>query len=45
MDKIDRHLANLTKMRKEKTQVIKIRNVEGEIATNTTGIQEIIRLL
>jgi hypothetical protein len=30
-------------MRREKTQVSKIRNSKGEITTNTTEIQEIIR--
>jgi hypothetical protein len=30
-------------MRKEKTQISKIRNAKGEITTNTTEIQEIIR--
>jgi hypothetical protein len=30
-------------MRKEKTQISKIRNAEGEITTNTMEIQEIIR--
>jgi hypothetical protein len=30
-------------MRREKTQIIKIRNAKGEITTNTTGIQGIIR--
>jgi hypothetical protein len=30
-------------MRREKTQIRKIRNVKGEITTNTTEIQEIIR--
>jgi hypothetical protein len=43
--KIDRPLANLTEMRREKTQISKIRNAKGEITTNTTEIQEIIRLL
>jgi hypothetical protein len=42
INKIDRPLANLTKMRKEKTQISKIRNAKGEITTNTTEIQEII---
>jgi hypothetical protein len=41
--KIDRSLANLTKMRREKTQISKIRNAKGEIATNTMEIQGIIR--
>jgi hypothetical protein len=36
-------MANLTKMRREKTQISKIRNVKTETATNTTEIQEIIR--
>jgi hypothetical protein len=30
-------------MRREKTQISKIRNAKGEIKTNTTEIQEIIR--
>jgi hypothetical protein len=30
-------------MRREKTQIMKIRNVKGEITTNTTEIQGIIR--
>jgi hypothetical protein len=42
INKIDRPLANLTKMRKEKTQISKIRNSRGEI-TNTMEIQGIIR--
>jgi hypothetical protein len=36
-------MANLTKMRKEKTQIGKIRNEKREIKTNTMEIQEIIR--
>jgi hypothetical protein len=32
---IDKPLANLTKMRREKTQISKIRNKKGEITTNT----------
>jgi hypothetical protein len=43
INKIDRHLANLTKMRRAKTQISKIRNAKGEITTNTTEIQGIIR--
>jgi hypothetical protein len=43
INKIDRTLANLTKMRREKTQISKIRNAKGEITTNTTEIQKIIR--
>jgi hypothetical protein len=38
MSKIDRPLTNLTKMRKEKTQISKIRNAKGEITTNTIEI-------
>jgi hypothetical protein len=30
-------------MRREKTQISKIRNAKGEITANTTDIQEIIR--
>jgi hypothetical protein len=33
----------MTKMRREKTQISKIRNAKVEIATNTVEIQEIIR--
>jgi hypothetical protein len=43
INKIERPLANLTKMRREKTQISKIRNAKGQITTNTTEIHEIIR--
>jgi hypothetical protein len=43
INKIDRPPANLTKMRREKAQISKIRNAKGAITTNTTEIQEIIR--
>jgi hypothetical protein len=44
INKIDRPLANLTKMmRIEETQISKIRNAKWEITRNTTEIQEIIR--
>jgi hypothetical protein len=43
INKIDRPLANLNKMRREKIQISKIRNAKGERTTNTTEIQEIIR--
>jgi hypothetical protein len=33
----------MTKMRREKPKISKIKNVKGEIATNTTEIQKIIR--
>jgi hypothetical protein len=40
---IDKPIANLTKMRREKTQISKIRNERGEITTNTMEIQGNIR--
>jgi hypothetical protein len=40
---MDRPLANLTKMRREKTQISRIRNAKAEITTNTMEVQEIIR--
>jgi hypothetical protein len=43
INKIDRPLANLTKMRREKTQISRIRNAKVEITTNTMEVQEIIR--
>jgi hypothetical protein len=43
INKIDRPLANLTKMRREKAQISKTRNLKEEITTNTTEIQDIIR--
>jgi hypothetical protein len=43
-NKIDKPLANLTKMRREKTQISKIRNPRGEITTNTKEIHGIIRV-
>jgi glutamyl-tRNA reductase len=36
-------LANMSKMRRDNNQIIKIRNAKGEITTNTTEVQEIIR--
>jgi thymidylate synthase len=36
-------MANLTKIRREKTQISKIRNRKGEITKNTKEIQGIIR--
>jgi hypothetical protein len=41
-EKKNKPLENLTKMR-EQTQISKIRNAKGEITTNTTEIQGIIR--
>jgi hypothetical protein len=42
-NKIDKPLANLTKMRRGKTQISKIRNKKEKIRTNTKEIQGIIR--
>jgi hypothetical protein len=39
INKIDKILANLTKMRREKTQINKIRNEREEVTTNTKEIQ------
>jgi hypothetical protein len=43
MNKIDSPLANLTKIRREKTQNSKIRNAKGKMTTNTNKIWENIR--
>jgi hypothetical protein len=43
INNINRPLENLTKMRREKTQISKIRNAKREITINTKEIQEIIR--
>jgi hypothetical protein len=43
INKMDRTLPNLTKMRREKTQTSRIRNAKGEITTNTMEVHEIIR--
>jgi hypothetical protein len=43
INNIDRPLANLTKMRRGKTQISRFRNAKGEITTNTMEVQEIIR--
>jgi hypothetical protein len=40
---IEKPLANLTKVRRKKTQINKTRNEKGEITTNTKEIQGIIR--
>jgi hypothetical protein len=39
-NKIDRLMANMTKMRREKIQISKIRNAKGEIIKNTMEAQE-----
>ena len=43
INKIDELLARLTKKQREKTQINKIRNENGEITTDNTEIQMIIR--
>ena len=42
-NKIDKPLARLIKKEREKNQINKIRNENGEITTNNTEIQRIIR--
>jgi hypothetical protein len=44
INKIDRTLVNLTKIRRENTPINKIRNEKGEIPKNTMEIQGIIRV-
>ena len=43
INKIDKPLAKLIKKKREKSQINKIRNKNGEITTNNTEIQGIIR--
>ena len=43
INKIDKPLARLTKKQREKNQINKIRNENGEITTDNTQIQRIIR--
>ena len=43
INKIDKPLASLTKKKKEKTQISKIRNEKGEVTTDTAEIQRIMR--
>ena len=43
INKIDRPLARLIKKKDEKNQIDKIRNENGEITTDNTEIQKIIR--
>ena len=42
-DKIDKPLARLIKIKKERTQINKIRNKRGNVTTDITEIQRIIR--
>ena len=43
INKIDKPLARLIKKQREKNQIDKIRNENGEITTDNTEIQRIIR--
>ena len=43
INKTDKPLARLIKKKRERTQINKIRNEKGEITTDTTEIQRIIR--
>ena len=43
INKIDKPLARLIKKKKEKNQINKIRNDKGEVTTDSTEIQRIIR--
>ena len=43
INKIDKLLASLIKEKREKDQINKIRNEKGEVATDNTEIQRIIR--
>ena len=43
INKIDKPLARLIKKKREKNQINKIRNENGEITTDNTQIQRIIR--
>ena len=42
-EKINKHLTRLIKKRRERTQINKIRNERGEVTTDTTEIQRIVR--
>ena len=43
ISKIDKPLASLIKKNREKTQINRIRNEEGEVTTDTAETQRIIR--
>jgi hypothetical protein len=43
VNKINKPLANMTKQKREKTQINKIRDEKGDITTNTNGMERIIR--
>ena len=40
---IDKPLARLIKKKRERTQIIKVRNEKGEVTTDTAEIQSILR--
>ena len=44
INKIDKHLATLIKINRERTQISKIKNEKGEFTRDTTEIQTIMRL-
>ena len=43
INKIDKPLARLTKKKREKNQINKIRNEKGEVTTDNAEMQRIIR--
>ena len=43
INKIDKPLARLIKKKRERIQIIKIRNEKGEVTTDTAEIQSILR--
>ena len=43
INKIDKPLAKLIKKKRERTQINKVRNEKGEVTTDITEIQSIIR--
>ena len=43
INKTEKSLATLIKKKRERTQINKIRNKKGEVTTNTTEVQRIIR--
>ena len=43
INKIDKPLARLIKKKRERAQIIKIRNEKGEVTTDTAEIQSILR--
>ena len=43
INKIDKPLARLIKKKREKAQINRIRNVKGEVTTDTAEIQRIMR--